>query len=552
MSKDTTDFTVIIPDETLCSIFSFVRSIDPIQSSVIYSLCTEDAGRLSRLSSFKLGWINITHVNSRWRAVAIDDATLWTCLTGQLGACWLDEFIRRGKSAPLAIDNSKFQTLYRNSTDRISDNTLSDLLAAHSTRISSLWLHAPSIRLFGDVFAISFGALEEVFLSSSTSNTDFTYPVRMLLDHTPRLRRLQLSLWKHHYTTFDWAHTAMSNLTSLDIFMAGPLLSEDILEALRHMSVLSDLCLSESLTGTAPLFCTHRCPATSAGFIYLGAMKSMILDTSMETHAHMLRHIRLPSDARLTLTISRNPSTDLSVHDALSRELRSFLPSYQGVDPYRCAHLAFEDDMGMTCVYIELVRMRRLDSTVGGFNIDGEWPHRLNSPHLSLHIVTTMCPTILPLLYPSSIHTLDILDKGASASHVAAQLSFFHNVERLRLGTSSSVLKRQAVRVLQDPTLLPLLRILDMDSETFDLAWIVECHGALEDGLEARRLAGRPLEEVYLHVEEDVALINQGCTDETSCRDPPQYLILEVIERLEAMDNLQIVSKDFDPFATWL
>lgn len=80
-----------VPDEILCSIISLVQHNEPIPS-------TRYKGELALLGKDYYGWIKVTHVNRRWRRVAVDDARLWTCLTLKLGTRWLDvHFLRHAQ-----------------------------------------------------------------------------------------------------------------------------------------------------------------------------------------------------------------------------------------------------------------------------------------------------------------------------------------------------------------------------------------------------------------------------------------------------------------------
>ena len=72
---------------------------------------------------------------------------------------------------------------------------------------------------------------------------------------------------------------------------------------------------------------------------------------------------------------------------------------------------------------------------------------------------------------------------------------------------------------------------------------------ALEDVLLARRQAPTPMEAIYLHIKEEIALVKQGRIAETSCKNLGEEIVRESIRRLEDVDGVHIVGKDFDIFA---
>ncbi|TFY53418.1 hypothetical protein EVG20_g10126 [Dentipellis fragilis] len=54
----------------------------------------------------RLGWINITHVNRRWREIVLQQAKLWTLISTKLGERSMQEMLWRSKSLPLEIQMS--------------------------------------------------------------------------------------------------------------------------------------------------------------------------------------------------------------------------------------------------------------------------------------------------------------------------------------------------------------------------------------------------------------------------------------------------------------
>ncbi|KZV64144.1 hypothetical protein PENSPDRAFT_588859, partial [Peniophora sp. CONT] len=102
MTRTRPDITSAIPDETLSLIFTFLRSVDP----PLYRDRSPNQQKCATVTlphNRAFGWISVTFVSRRWRHVAIGNGTLWTQLNNFIGPRWLNEMVRRSKSAPLDI-----------------------------------------------------------------------------------------------------------------------------------------------------------------------------------------------------------------------------------------------------------------------------------------------------------------------------------------------------------------------------------------------------------------------------------------------------------------
>ena len=99
------DYSTKLPAETLLKVFHFARLVNGIPSA---KYIDENRPTLDQDSSsyktYLLGWVNITYVCSRWRKLALDDASLWTDVPVVLGTRWLKEFMWRSKEMPLTLD----------------------------------------------------------------------------------------------------------------------------------------------------------------------------------------------------------------------------------------------------------------------------------------------------------------------------------------------------------------------------------------------------------------------------------------------------------------
>ena len=91
--------------------------------------------------------------------------------------------------------------------------------------------------------------------------------------------------------------------------------------------------------------------------------------------------------------------------------------------------------------------------------------------------------------------------------------------------------------------------------EPFVAAWPLTLEGPLvvakrfpviEAVLGAHRVAGIPLQAIYLRIAEEIALVRDGKISETSCKDVPQDVVLGSVNYLESIQGVVIVSKEFE------
>ena len=302
----TPDKTAILPEETLSLIFTFLRSVDPVVYRDRSPTQRHDCGASIPPHNSAFGWVSVTFVNRRWRRVATSDGTLWTHLTNILGPRWLNEMVRRSKNAPLDIDSNNFPSEWKQ-----VNQPLRTVLALFNARIGCLWLRAPTMDVFNQTFSIRFDSLQEFSLNLDRRVS--ACPLAKLLERAPRLRSLRLDLPELSYA--PWAHPALSNITSLNLILQSTktgILLPELLGALSRMHNIAELGLKELHVGEHNVSCSYRCSASPSDLITLNNMRSMIVDSSLATHAHVLRHIRIPSRSRLALvspnTVKQDPT----------------------------------------------------------------------------------------------------------------------------------------------------------------------------------------------------------------------------------------------------
>ncbi|VDC05338.1 unnamed protein product [Peniophora sp. CBMAI 1063] len=140
------DLTQALPAELLCEIFDILAACDAAhlieeRIYVIGSARTRK-NRVDRHASRLRGWFVITHVNARWRALALGRSSLWTSVDINLGPSWVSAFIAR--SDPLLF-------VFRTESRRISSieswtaariRTFNEVLSQHAHRVRQLDVHS--------------------------------------------------------------------------------------------------------------------------------------------------------------------------------------------------------------------------------------------------------------------------------------------------------------------------------------------------------------------------------------------------------------------------
>ncbi|KZV60546.1 hypothetical protein PENSPDRAFT_659495 [Peniophora sp. CONT] len=551
MTEEAPDFTLIVPDETLCTIFSFVQLNEPIPHQPPDS-------RWSR-REIDYGWVRITFVNRRWRQVAIDDAILWTRLTSKLGARWLRKFVQRSKSASFSVNDHEFlddQSRTSSAMARRQRQQLLGILTAHRARTSSLRLHNPVPEVYEGAFASMLSTLEDCHIYSKLSMME--YPNHFPVAKVPHLRRLHIRVQTLPFAALNWTCATWSSMTSLNLVLdarKGGFWMPGLLDALRRMQSLCELGIRECEIETAPLRCDHRCSGASTDLIDLSSVKSVILESTLQTHVHFLRHIRLPLHARLALYSSyASALTEAPIYNALASALDVLFVPRANLPAFKAAYMTFADmTRGSTLKSVVTLGLTRQSCRPSaGPRLTGilfycENPHEQSINDFSLHYHDVRASTILPSLSFGSVQTLTL--DNARISQARAQCQFFPNVEHLRICVNTSP-PRYNIGFLEEQNLLPVLSIVDMDGNYFNLNTVLRINlPAFEAVLKRRQEMGSPL-VIFFHVGEEVALVRNGSIEETSCRGKGlrEDVVREFMERLEAVEEIKFVGKDFDPF----
>lgn len=546
------DFTLTVPDEILLHIFSDAQYIDRPYT-------TPRTG-YSLPPLLYLGWINVTFVSRRWRRVAINGAMLWTSIDGALGPYWVREFTRRSKDTPLIVDGRHFCA-------KNMELSLRELVSAHHTRFATMRIDVisgitPAVSFIDTITPHMFHNLQELNFEGANMSPRNTESCNSLLKRAPCLRRLALYLPGMSYIDFDWKYPFFRQLTSLNLGWdnhRSNLISSHFFDVLRQMNALTRLLLKHTDSSRLPITsnCDSSCLSTSGSFVHLNKVQSLILMTPMEMQAHLLRHIRLPSDARVSL--ASDPSfyapVETSPYEALAQSLHGFLNLHTEARQFSSAYILF----AYSRVILGLARTKEpcypcTDRRVTMFTHD-----QLSGEDLTVPLLDRggRLPAILRCLSTHTIRTLTLYDAGVS--HAEAHLSFFPNVEHLSLRANPRADRKSMYglrSLVAEPGLLPALRVVEMHGDLYGI-WLYYRDNfasptgfpSLEDVLEVRKEMGTPLKAIYLCVAEEVALVSAGRISETSCEKLPKAIVDAFIRRLEAMQSVEIVGADLDTFA---
>lgn len=102
-----------LPADIICEFFEYAAAIDPPRATTLPPRLTRHQEREGHYNDFNenftLGWIYLTHVCRRWRAIGMSMASLWahvTCFSGKPEVA--AELLCRARECPITIDLFKY------------------------------------------------------------------------------------------------------------------------------------------------------------------------------------------------------------------------------------------------------------------------------------------------------------------------------------------------------------------------------------------------------------------------------------------------------------
>ncbi|KAF9477340.1 hypothetical protein BDN70DRAFT_862036, partial [Pholiota conissans] len=263
-----------LPPEILCSIFAWVRDSDS------GDLVEDEEGILTS-KSLKIPWIQVTHVCSHWRNVALNSPELWSRVFPFRNITWLKEMLLRSKEASLSFT---YNDLCNDHYARPQFRAALSHALKHANRIQHLSIYTDAFN-FGKFLSAIHGSLaprlESLCLSSSYALSKLDLPTydpetenrKPSFDGVPNeslnLRRLELNYFE---ASWDSRAPFLLNLTNLRLHGTTP--SPDLtwqwfMDTLRAMPLLEVLDLNDSFPTCSEKEATHPSYFGSAHFNYL-------------------------------------------------------------------------------------------------------------------------------------------------------------------------------------------------------------------------------------------------------------------------------------------
>ncbi|KAI0050419.1 hypothetical protein FA95DRAFT_1555754 [Auriscalpium vulgare] len=273
-SSEVFDPTGNIPTEILAYIFHLCTDATTFQASSPSNLPAQN----------RWHWSVITHVCARWRAVAIANPSFWQQLDLGAPLAWTETVALRAPPAgPLHIACSRPITLI--DSDRLVRGIIS--------RVRTLHIEDSSRTDVSDYFAEALGAPAPLLEQATLRARLFAkLPKDLFGGHAPLLRRLVL---KEVYLNEDMDTSILSGLVSLSMNCDNG----DLSVPLRFVRATPDL---EDLTLHTCNF--ERDTGHQDDPIELPRLSHLSLEGGMNCLAQTLSHLRIPSTARITTSVT--------------------------------------------------------------------------------------------------------------------------------------------------------------------------------------------------------------------------------------------------------
>ncbi|VDC04565.1 unnamed protein product [Peniophora sp. CBMAI 1063] len=559
------DLTTTLPAEILAHIFACVQAVDPMTGN------RDDAP----------GWTRVTAVCSRWRHVVIAEAALWAHWTPELCLFGggLEMFIARSKSALVSVSTGKS----RSCSQRFR---LLETLVKHVNRVRALSLSC--VDTDHDLYLVPIKIVTDnsfEFLVSCHVQIDYLFPedikVPLVLfrGQAPRLRHLVLDFRLLSLDVLDWTSSIFNNLISLDLTMLREQYifdTADIVNPLRRMTNLSLLAIEHwedfdthsededeaehgGLDANVSARAGISARASGDPIAVLPCLKLFVIVARPDYFRRFLPNILLPPSASVALAsrlVARN-ALSFQDYEALSRGLLSDSRTAK-VAPYRAAYLAF-DTWPRECVILKCTHEPLPSSAYPGQHprsvFHAKERHYSDNYDLSLHLAEPHISNFLPHLFADHV-TMLTLNKLPSNLN-ARLLRPFTGVTHLRI---LGPLSKSTLSFLFEPEDLVLPALQEIDFADIrglkDLLAYFKFgsrHGwhhfwALERILSVRREEGHPLRSVYVHVQDESQLVNEGCLKDVGFGNWKLDKMRSALALLDDFDEVQIVEKDIDVF----
>lgn len=315
--------------KTRYNTLSIIARLPPEILSTIFKCIAAASQQWIASYNYRTRWINVTHVCSYWRRVALEDPSLWTNIPFSHPR-WAKEMLERSKGASLTIvadlyaKNSSHMELVRSALTRISRIQKLSLTQNSNENLleTTLWgLVEPAPRL------------ESLKVSFNDINSVHRLPLRIFSGEAPRLRELDL-----RDCALTWDAPFLRGLTSLKMssipLKARPSMSH-ILAALRNMPNLSTLVLRNILPESSLDAATGK---LSPGLVArLPQLTHLCIESDVPEGAFLLDHLIYPLTVSITLVGTiKYESANGAEASCKVPVLRSFCKVLGTSQPVRC------------------------------------------------------------------------------------------------------------------------------------------------------------------------------------------------------------------------
>jgi F-box-like len=425
----------------------------------------------------RLMWINVTHVCTHWRRVALEDPSLWTTIPFS-NLRWANEMLERSKMAPLTV----MTDLYAKDSPHMElvQSTLTKIARIQKVSLTqhrSYLLQGLLEMVLGDLVEPA-PFLESLEVSFNDRSSVHRLPPSIFSGEAPRLRQLEL-----RDCALTWDMPFLRTLTSLTISFVPPAARpsmRQIVASLSNMSNLDILVLRDVL----PEGSADAAPGeVGDGLVArLPQLTYLCIESDVPEGAFLLARLIYPSTVSVTLVgIIRCESTNTVDFSQHLPSLRNFCAALGKSQPVRCLcahyipyynsiHLKTYDTPG-TCLYPPQ-------------NLKFDFTLKLSSLYTD-PALTTFWEDIHRYLWKSipmkdleTLHTTQFLGHQENWTHIFNTLAAT-KLKRLRITGSSGI---HFLRVLSPdapapqtgrakrriPLQLPSLRELSIGGWTFD------------------------------------------------------------------------------------
>ncbi|KZV64403.1 hypothetical protein PENSPDRAFT_690796 [Peniophora sp. CONT] len=555
------DYTSLLPVETLCYVFVRARCANPVPSAEDV-MKRDFAAQSAQIRGIRtLAWLNLTHVDSRWRKVAVDNPDLWTDVPVILGIEWMRAFVERSMDMAISIDWRSLEYMKSRYIDAAVPQVENDILPLHYQRVSNLVVTLPR-RLHHTLLQLlstSWPKLEEIDITVSHDVSELF----ALLNHDlPRLRCLT---WRNSRelvnVLFPWEAPAIRSLTYLRLELPWGMHSSMMgrfldaiacIPSIEHLQYQSLYIRHDSM----PEPCLG---CNAARRVHLPSLKTLLLDTELYESHHIMSHILPPAGIHVRLHDNIGPpinEDDMNERLSYTRNICSQLVVwYQGLDTFPPFVFAGLFQASSQHCHMWLSRSTVPPTVVPVSN----WHQGIDGHQTDLEIVFAVTEgyfpsammAILQSLTPQSILAIsfDASIRVFSSLMTSFLDPIFRNVVALHFPEENGGFCLQALSKPSNAMIpFPQLKVLAFTNSALrGLLSLVSNHAydieedSLENYVSARRAIGAPIHTVYLGAMVEVQRARNGQITSTTCAGHLSRFEIEiksVINRLEALPEV--------------